>query len=303
MNRWRLVFLAVIVLAGIFLVVGLVHNKTRQNLESSLAPAFQLLGKPIKLVDRAFTRMMPIDAWDEKDYGETILQRFPNLGSGLQRGEEYVQELMFHLSKFAQKPFKYRIFMINEPSPNAFALPGGVILVTVALLNVLETEGELVSILAHEMGHVERSHCLDAVRFQLLARKTGDSSLGEIADAALSILLKHSFSKTQENEADEYAYQLLLNTSYDPCSMGSALQRFMIYAGESSNRKEKANILRDYFMSHPPLRLRAATFSEKAKQWWLDHPNESRYRGATNLRMLRSFYTDSNNPAEWRGKD
>ena len=59
------------------------------------------------------------------------------------------------------------------PMPNAFALPGGVIIVTGGLLKTLKSEAELAAVLSHEMGHIELSHCLDTVRFQLLARKDG----------------------------------------------------------------------------------------------------------------------------------
>ncbi len=71
------------------------------------------------------------------------------------------------------------------------------------------------SVMAHEMGHIELGHCFNAVKFELLARKTHEETLGKIADFAVPFLLHPSFSKTQENESDEYAYNLMIESQYD----------------------------------------------------------------------------------------
>jgi len=62
-----------------------------------------------------------------------------------------------------------------------FTLPSGVILVTKGLLETMQSESELVSILAHELGHIERGHCFDVVKYELLARKIKSEKLGELA--------------------------------------------------------------------------------------------------------------------------
>ena len=300
MSKTRIFFLAVILLAGIGLVTLLVVNKARPPLDSSLAPVFQLLGKPVKSLDRALTRVMPIDGLDEKAFGDAIALRYAYLDGVNVREREYLNEMIGSLAEFAHKPFKYRVFVLDYPYPNAFALPGGMILVTMGLLDVMENEGQVAAILAHEMGHIERSHCLDAVRFQLLSRKIGSRQLGEIADLAVNILLKHSFSKTQEDEADEYAYELILNTPYDPCSVAGSFNSFLKYGGAGGSRENKAHIIRDYFMTHPPMQLRAAKFAEKAGAWWADHPGERRYLGFTNLKTRTCFLRNNREPSEWR---
>lgn len=300
MNKVRLSIFILLLLCGIGLIIILIHTQSRSPLGTSLAPVYQLLGKPVKLVDRAFTRMMPLDSLDEKKYGEMILERYPGVSAGVEQEQAYVQELMDHLATFKKKDFPYRVIIIRDPYPNAFALPGGIIWVTLDLLQTLESESELVAILAHEMGHIERSHCLDAVRFQLLARKTGLKNIGEMVDQLVNILLYYSFSKTQEDEADEYAYQLLLNTPYDPCGLRNSFVRFLHYEAAYGNKHEKAHILRDYFMSHPPLSLRERVYFEKAKMWWQEHPEERRFIGHQNLRNFISFYQNNNHFAEWK---
>jgi predicted Zn-dependent protease len=102
------------------------------------------------------------------------------------------------------------------------------------LPGALQSEAQVVSVLAHELGHIERGHCFDKVRFELVARKVGSDTLGALADFAAQLLLRHSYSKTTEDEADEYAWELLVNSEYDPRGVGGAfesLRRFAAKAG------------------------------------------------------------------------
>ena len=165
------------------------------------------------------------------------------------------------------------------------ALPGGVILVTRELLNTVQSESELISVLAHELGHIELGHCFDTVKFDLLARKVGSEPLGELADVIVQILLRHTFSKTVEDEADVYAYELVVNSRYDPLGVGNSfgsLSRFLRARGVKP--QQHAEPFRDYFMSHPPLEIREAKFHEQATAWWKRHPHARRYIGRQNLK-------------------
>jgi beta-barrel assembly-enhancing protease len=175
--------------------------------------------------------------------------------------------------------------------------------VTRGLLNILETEGELVSILAHEMGHIERSHCLNIVKYELLAKKIGDAELGRFADLITAIFLRQAFSKTQENEADEYAFQLLEQTQYDPHSVGQAFQRLLDYQkqyGYPSVAKQEADVIRDYLLSHPPVEIRIDKFTSQAKTWWRRaQGKERRYVGKRNLAEQNAF-PKTQYPEEWR---
>lgn len=84
----------------------------------------------------------------------------------------------------------------------------------------------------------------------------------------LGLLVRHSFSKAEEHEADVYAFILLASSRYDPAAMGSAfasLQRFQDSASSfpgGGGRGEAADPLRDYFSSHPPLPLRREEFRQ-----------------------------------------
>lgn len=299
----RLALLALLVGCGVALIAILYSGQTRSPLSSTLTSSFQLLGTPMKFADRVASRLVPVDALDEKELGDVYRKRYDAQVKQDDPDQRYLDVLMRQIEPFAHKPFAYRAYVIDGYGrPNAMALPGGVILVTRSLLSTLRSEAELISVLAHEMGHIERGHCFDTVRFQLLSRKAGPEALGALADFATQILLRHSYSKTIEDEADEYAYTLMLNSLYDPMGVGMSFDSLLQYAkkrGETA--PQHASPLRDYFMSHPPLEIRAAEFRARATTWWKRNPDMRRYTGRQNLAERLAFGT-FDTPDEWSSR-
>src|SRR6185436_5295286 len=154
MNKARAILLVIILAGATALVSYLWVHRTDSSLRPTLAPAFQLAGKSTQMADKLLTKVIPIDELDEQELGEVMALRFPTNSSD--SAERYLNELISNLSRYARKPFKYRVLKVNwGKEPNAFALPGGVIVVTTGLISLVESESELVSVLAHEMGHVE----------------------------------------------------------------------------------------------------------------------------------------------------
>lgn len=299
MNKLRFIILILLLSGGLTLVFFLYKGKTKTPLSSTLAPVFQLLGKSTKSIDIALTKVLPIDELDEKDYGNAIAKHYTDSDTSNQ-DFVYLNNIIKNLSKFSKKPFSYRVFLMRSPEPNAFALPGGVICVTSGLMQTMKTEAEVVSVLSHEMGHIERGHCFNAIKYELLFRKIKTASLGQIADLAVALFVRHSFSKTQENDADEYGYELLTLTEYDPSGFGRAFSELYTYETDSMKIKQNKNasLIRDYFLSHPPLPLRIEKFTEKAKLWWKTHSYEKRYLGKFNLQNKICYYDVKYN-SEW----
>ena len=83
------------------------------------------------------------------------------------------------------------------------------------------------------MRHIERGHCFDAIKYELTFRKIKAPTIGQLADFTFSLFLRHSFSKTQENAADEYGYDLLLLTKYDPLAFSDAFRELEKLYGNS----------------------------------------------------------------------
>jgi len=97
-------------------------------------------------------------------------------------------------------------------APNAFALPGGQVLVTSALLEQTGSENELAFVLAHELGHVAGRHPLRALgRGLLLSLALGaiGSTEGASVAASAAALGERSFSREQERAADRFGLALV----------------------------------------------------------------------------------------------
>jgi len=300
MNKLRSLVFFLLLSAGVFLIYILCIEKTKTPLHSSFAPVFQLIGKSTSSIDRALAKVIPINEMDEKDYGNAVAMHYQRQNDSIDKNFIYLNHIIKNLSKFSKKPFIYRVFIVQYDVPNAFALPGGVICVTKGLLQTMKTEAEIVSVLSHEMGHIERGHCFDAIKYELLFKKIQSRTLGQVADFAVNLFIRHSFSKTQENDADEYGYDLVVQTQYDPSEFGAAFTELYKFETNSMKIKQNKNAdpIRDYFMSHPPLPLRIEKFSEKARIWWDNNKNAKRYVGKTNLQNKVCFY-EVKYVAEW----
>ncbi|MCG8568749.1 MAG: M48 family metallopeptidase [Spirochaetes bacterium] len=298
----RLISLVLIFLFGLVILFFVVKEKTKTPYDITLAPLYQALGIPFKTADRLISRAVPVDALDEKKFGIALKNHYRQSTNLDDQDYLYVNQVMASLSKHKRKPFDYEVFVLNYSYPNAFALPGGAIIVTNELLNILESESELVSILAHEMGHIELSHCFDLVRFELLSRKISSKNTGWLIDFTIGLFFNYAFrfSTTIENEADDYGYQLLLKTNYDPHGSGLAFSRLREYQSKYYSETTDTQLFKDYFLSHPPLKIREEKYTEMAKAWWKLHSRQKRYIGKINLKKRVSFTNKDFGLTEWR---
>ncbi len=295
MSKVHYVFLVLVLLGGALIVYLLYQQKSQPPLGVSFSSVFQLLGKPTKSANKALSRLLPINQMDEKDYGDAIAEEFLAMADKTDSNYIYINRLLKEVSGFSKKKFTYRAFIISTPIPNAFALPGGVICVTEGLFTTMNSEAEIVSILAHEMGHIERGHCFDAIKFEIAFKKIKSATVGQLADFVLNRVMYHTYSKTQENDADEYGYDVLLMTQYDPMECSGAFKQLQ---KECGSQIHKSDIVSDYLDTHPPLPLRIEKFEQIAKQWWKNHNGEKRYIGIKNLKE-RITLSQQVYPQEW----
>ena len=107
-------------------------------------------------------------------------------------------------------PYELKLRLWDEPSPNAFALPGGWIGVTSGLLDQVASENELAFVLGHEIGHFRnRDHLKGLGRglaLGIVLSALGVSGVGAAADLAglAGGLAQRSFDREQEGLADEF---------------------------------------------------------------------------------------------------
>ncbi|MCH8084280.1 MAG: hypothetical protein IH885_08590, partial [Myxococcales bacterium] len=108
----RLVALCVLIGAGASLAVGLWMAQTQSPLDSSLAPAYRILGEPVKALDHLIARALPIDDVDEEQLGVVLQSRYATTATRSDPDVVYVNDLVDQLETYAKKPFDYKAYVI-----------------------------------------------------------------------------------------------------------------------------------------------------------------------------------------------
>ena len=119
--------------------------------------------------------------------------------------------------------FKYEVHVAEDASVNAFAMPGGVIVVHTGLIAATTRPEELAGVLAHEVQHVELRHSLRGLIKELGVRGlwafvTGDLGATLAGQTALELTTLR-FSRDDEHEADMRGFDALVSAGIDPAGM------------------------------------------------------------------------------------
>ena len=128
------------------------------------------------------------------------------------QGRDVLEALARRLAP-AESPYRFRVHVASLDLVNAFALPGGQIVLTRGFLHFAESPDEVAGVLAHEMGHVVRRHTTSAVIEALGLAFLFGVMLGDPGTAAIGsageILAGLGFRREAEMEADASAIELL----------------------------------------------------------------------------------------------
>ena len=130
---------------------------------------------------------------------------------------------------------------IPSVGPNAFAMPGGSIIMTDAFAEEFPEEDVLAGVLGHEIGHVVDDHGLKQVYrslgiYVLVALMAGDT--GPILEDILlegNLLLSLSFSREKELEADAYGVELVRDAGYDPQGLAEFFRELIEMVGDDND--------------------------------------------------------------------
>jgi Zn-dependent protease with chaperone function len=115
--------------------------------------------------------------------------------------------------------------------PNAFAFPGGAIVITDKMVETAATNDEVMAVLAHEIAHVEQRHTLRNIMQSsaiglIAATVTADAATLSGAVAGLPVMLAQTkYSRRFEAEADDYAFNLLRQKGYSPEAFADLMER------------------------------------------------------------------------------
>ncbi len=174
----------------------------------------------------------------------------------------YVQSIGDRLAAVSDRKLPYEFKVINDSTPNAWALPGGKISINRGLLVELDSEAELAAVLAHEIIHAAARHSAQALERGVFLQGAlvatgialGDSGYRDIGMLGANLgaqLTQQAYSRDAETEADYYGMLYMRRAGYDPAAAVDLQQTFVRLA-----EGKQANWLAGLFASHPPSQAR-----------------------------------------------
>jgi Zn-dependent protease with chaperone function len=173
-----------------------------------------------------------------------------------------------HWPDEAAKPERILFRSAPHIGPNAFALPGGTVVMLDELVALAQNDEEILAVLAHEMGHVTERH---ALRQMLQASVVGVAMAWYVGDvstilaAAPSALLETRYSRDFERRADAFAARTLALNGIPASRLGEMLAKLeKAYAGKQHAQQEdgQAGWL-DYLSTHPATEERIRALKEQ----------------------------------------
>lgn len=176
--------------------------------------------------------------------------------------ENYLDQLGGRLVAVSNDPgMGFQFFAINDPSINAFAMPGGFIGVHTGLILAAQTESELAGVLAHEISHVTQRHIarqvfqskklsmasMLAMGLALLAARSNPQAAGAAmtTSQAAAISAQLAFSRDFERESDRLGFDILRQAGYDVRGMSAFFERLQ------QNSRLYENNATAYLRTHP----------------------------------------------------
>jgi predicted Zn-dependent protease len=211
------------------------HNPTRRRMRVKLTvlAAVAVVGLTIGLYFWGIPAMAGLAAsgvpvsWEEQ-LGQSVVDELAPLEDQCTDPDrrQAIEEIMTTLtSALPHSPYTFQVLVVDDPTVNAFAAPGGYIVVFRGLLEQTETPEELAGVLAHEMQHIEKRHATrmliqHASTGLLIAALTGggsDASVWGLEGARTLGILR--YSRHHEEEADAEGLRQLVAANVDPNGM------------------------------------------------------------------------------------
>ncbi|MCB1788459.1 MAG: M48 family metalloprotease [Gammaproteobacteria bacterium] len=176
----------------------------------------------------------------------------------------YVRRVGQRLAAVSDRKLPYEFSVLNDSTPNAWALPGGKISINRGLLVELRSEAELAAVLAHEIVHAAARHSAQSIERGVFLQGAlvaagvalGDSQYRDVGMLGAGLgaqLTNQKYGRDDESEADLYGMRYMVRAGYDPAA-AVGLQETFVRLAEG----KQSNWLEGLFASHPPSRERVA---------------------------------------------
>jgi beta-barrel assembly-enhancing protease len=166
--------------------------------------------------------------------------------------QAYVNRVGRWIASQSERPdLPWRFGVANAPNVNAMAMPGGIILITRGLYDLLDNEAQLAGVLGHEIAHVVKRHHVTVMQKQsavagvanLASAKSGNNQLSQMALDTFKEMFTKGLDKSAEYEADEVGVILAARAGYSAFGLVEVLHKM------NANRDDAG--LAFLFETHP----------------------------------------------------
>lgn len=208
---------------------------------------------------------------------------------------DYLEHVVFDLAASSQlKEAQLKVVVVENPTINAFAVPGGVVGIHNGLMMYAEHEDELASVIAHELAHLSQRHFARSVEeakrnavpnmllllssLVIAATAGGDAGMAAITSSQAAIQQQQlRFSRANEREADRIGMSTLVGAGYDANGMPRMFERMLDTMRYSTRRPP------EFLMSHPVTENRVADSRNRAR----NYPEQGR-RDSEDFGLMRA---------------
>ncbi|RLA17192.1 MAG: peptidase M48 [Gammaproteobacteria bacterium] len=183
----------------------------------------------------------------------------------------YVSAVGWQLARVSDRPnLPYEFVILNSSVPNAWAMPGGKIVINRGLLLELDNEAELAAVIAHEIVHAAARHGAKGIERGLLLQAgvagigiaVPNSSVVGLLSNTGAQLINQQYGRGQELESDYYGMLYMSRAGYDTSAAISLQEKFV-----KLSKGRKQSWLEGMFASHPPSEERVQANRERTKQF------------------------------------
>lgn len=194
--------------------------------------------------------------------GETKQARYCYSKPGLSALADMTTQVLSDM----EEPPRLNMVVIDAKLVNAFALPGGYVVVTSGLIKAAGSPEEIAGVVSHEIGHVFHQHPTQAIYRTtavslLISAMIGDFSGGILVTGIAEWALNSSYSREAERAADTFAIERLNAANID----GSGLVRFFDKISKKSEKKAEQESILSMLSSHPRTAERIAYIRNTAR--------------------------------------
>jgi predicted Zn-dependent protease len=209
----------------------------------------------------------------EKQIGEQFLLEIQQVVPLIQ--DPFLTSYLNHLgeklvAQMGPQPFHYKFFIVDDPTMNAFAVPGGYVFIHTGMIRMADREGELAGVMAHEISHIYWRHMSKMMEKSRVA--TVASLIGALASVFLggalaqplimgsmaageSAMLK--YSRDCEAQADSSGFKWMIKAGYNPRDMVSIFNKM------NKQRWLEGGKMPIYLSTHPDVDNRIVELSHQ----------------------------------------